>query len=193
MTLPMVTTAVSYSLNRVRVFFSDPMLGLGVSGNFTIAGLAVTAASASSTRFYTDLTTTGMTQGTSYIVVVGAGVTDDSHQALARASAPFKGALAPSDAEAEQSPTTATRLARHFAFADAGTPMFTPPECVKPSAADLIFQFSVELQKTQPVFVMRARHINDGLVWWVVQQAAPDFAAIHAPFPADQLTDIVLV
>lgn len=90
-----VTHAVSYSLGYVRAFFDVPMLGLGTSANFTVAGCGVSSSTASADRTFVDLVLTGTTLGTTYTVVVGAGVTDDSSNALIDDSADFVAGFCP--------------------------------------------------------------------------------------------------
>jgi len=92
-----VIHAVSYSLGYARVFFDVPMLGLGTSSNFTIAGCGVSSSTASADRTYVDLVVTGATLGTTYTVVVGAGVTDDASAALVDDSADFVAGFCPGE------------------------------------------------------------------------------------------------
>ena len=183
MASPIVTAAISYTLNRVRVFFSEPMINLSTAGNFSIPGLTVTVAAASADRTYTDLTTTGMVTGTNYTVTVSSPPVDnDTLETLAVATASFDGATSPSDLtsldELEMGHEVGNRLYGG---------LFLTSDEIDVRKATLDDLLVVE------VFHMRAfRSLTPGYVYWTTFRAA-DFIGNSSGYPPGELSDIVLI
>jgi hypothetical protein len=185
---PLVTRAISFNLNRVRVYFSDPMNALGTAGNFTIPSLTVTLATASSDRLFTDLTTTGMVVNTSYTVTVTSPpVVDDIAQALSVNTASFLGAVGPADVLLDTG-EDAGPVVDTEAFDGDATP-FNLFDVVKISAGEALYALQQSMQNR---YVMRAYNtVLTQAVFWVVL-GAPDFTGAQSPYPPVDLSDIVL-
>lgn len=188
MVQPLVTRAISFSLNRVRVYFSDPMNALGTAGNFSIPPLTVTSAVASSNRLYTDLTTTGMVTNTLYTVTVTSPpVIDDLAQTLSVNTADFLGAVAPADMledfvmDTGPSPDTETF--------SGDSPAFDMFDVTKISAGQALYELQ---QSMQNKYVMRAYNtVLTQTVFWV-SLGSPDFTGAQSSYPPVDLSDIVL-
>lgn len=188
MVQPLVTRAISFTLNRVRVYFSDPMNALGTAGNFTIPSLTVTSASASSDRLYTDLTTTGMVVNTSYTVTVTSPpVVDDTAQTLSVNTATFLGAVAPSDL-LEDFLVDSGPAPDAEAF-DGGPVSFDLLDVRKLNAGEALYELQ---QSMQIKYIMRGYNtvLTDTVFWLAV--GTPDFIGVQSSYPPVDLSDIVL-
>ncbi len=190
MVAPLVTHAVSFTNNRVRVYFSDPVVGLSTASNFTIAGLVVTAATASSDRLYSDLTTTGMVVGTTYSVAVGSAVDDDEGTDLSDNTASFKGATIPSDLLTEPVPKVTIdsrgRIPR-VEFESSAIPL-----AVKQQPGVLLYIAYEAAAANLETYIMRAFNSElDRFVWWNVT-GTPDFTGERSTYDVSLLSDIVL-
>jgi hypothetical protein len=90
-------------------------------------------------------------------------------------------------------PTSAFEDIRGFAFdAALGDWLLLATEGVREQKSDADFACGIEATQTR--FVMRAFHIvvPIGHLYWFVD-GAPDIGATQAPYPAGELTDIVVV
>lgn len=167
---PAMVSAVSYQLNRVRAWFSEPMSGLFDASNFTIPTLTVTQASPSDGYTYVDLTTTGMIASTNYTLTAGSGVTDADGYALFDNTVDFVSA-------------------KVFYKAVTHGQESTVSETVVNSGTTSTFTEAPAIKR----FEMRAyRALSSGHVYWASFDNA-DFDGIYSGFNPVELSDIVLL
>lgn len=171
---PIVTHAVSQTLDAVQVYFSEPVANTGTTGNFTIPGCVVAVAVPSADRRSVLLTTTGMVAGTAYTVTVSSPpVHDDVDTNLIDNTADFVGALSASDNLNDlNNALTSAHPSFHSDI------LATPGRNNEPPCTH---------------YVMRGyRALTPGLHTWGVDDV-PDAVGNYAPFPGDQFTDITIV
>jgi hypothetical protein len=187
----MVIGAISFTLNRVRVYFSTSMLNIGVDTNFSIPGTSITDAVPSSDATYVDIETSGMSRSTLYTVSVSSPpVVDGSSQVLAVNTADFYSAISFSDFNNPASIDVARISTPKIYNGDVFSELVS--DVSKISAAEALFECLENQTIVIRKYSMRAQKISDSsFVWWVVSNS-PDLTGAQSGFPPSELTDVVI-
>lgn len=89
--VPNMLDARQVAINKIRVFFDEPMLGLTTSGNYIVSGGLSVSSVASVDNQTADLTmTTNLARNTAYTVTGGIGLTNGSGATLGAAEVAFE-------------------------------------------------------------------------------------------------------
>jgi len=187
----MVIGAISFTLDKVRVYFSAPMSNLGVTTNFDITEVSIVGATPSSDATYVDLETSGMSRSLLYTVTVSSPpVVDGSLQTLTVNTADFYAAISLSDFNDPIMVDVGRISTPRTSYGDVLLDIV--PDVSKISAAEALFECLENQTVVIRKYSMRAQKISDSsFVWWVVSNS-PDLTGVQSGFPPSELTDVII-